>query len=152
MGSQGTVEAMAPPPSGPRYYVHLGLLGTQMVNALYGVLTERMLGRGGAGTHPLVFSFWRDVLAWPILQAAAYLLHGDVQQSPEQRDVPRITVQVHAHPRRAAPALESHKCVCSPGAYHREGGEKLPLGELARKCLPCEVLGVGAPRARRAAP
>jgi len=53
----------------PLHVVHLGLLTTQVINALYNVLMQYLVSPAVSIT-PLVFCAYRDVLAWPLLLTA----------------------------------------------------------------------------------
>ena len=59
--------------------VSAGLFAIQVINATYNVLAEHMLSKDG--TDPIVFSTYRDLLAWPILHLAAVA----VRRWPEVR-------------------------------------------------------------------
>lgn len=75
---------MAGPP--PRAAVHLVLLLVQVINAGYTVLTK--LALKDDHVNPLIFSFYRDALAYPVLQIACLCVDGRL--APGWRDVPRI--------------------------------------------------------------
>lgn len=69
--------------------VQLGLFVGQLINSVYNVLAQ-LVSKDGA--HPIVFSFYRDVIAAPILFAAAWYFDGGVRW-PRQEDVPRVVAQ-----------------------------------------------------------
>ena len=69
--------------------VQAGLCLGQLINAVYNVLSE-IISKDGA--HPIVFSFYRDICAAPILFAAAWYVDGAVRW-PRQEDAPRIVAQ-----------------------------------------------------------
>ena len=56
---------------------------------MYNVLAQ-LISKDGA--HPIVFSFYRDIAATPILFAGAWYFDGGVR-IPRQEDVPRIVAQ-----------------------------------------------------------
>jgi hypothetical protein len=57
--------------------------------AVYNVLAQ-LVSKDGA--HPIVFSFYRDIIAAPILVAAAWYFDGGIR-FPRSEDVPRIVAQ-----------------------------------------------------------
>ena len=69
--------------------VQFGLCIGQLINAVYNVLSE-IISKDGA--HPIVFSFYRDIFAAPILFAAAWYVDGGIRW-PRQEDFPRVVAQ-----------------------------------------------------------
>lgn len=65
----------------------LGLLMIQLVNAGYNVVTKAVLSSKKGGANPLIFSLFRDAMAFPILQSAALFSRPLL---PETGDIPRI--------------------------------------------------------------
>lgn len=69
--------------------VQFGLCVGQLINSVYNVLAQ-VVSKDGA--HPIVFSFYRDIIATPILFAAAWYFDGGVRW-PRQEDIPRVVAQ-----------------------------------------------------------
>ena len=67
-------------------------LGTVVVlNASYNVITKHALKSGSkGGADPLIFSLYRDMCAYPILQVAAWIFNGF--RFPRTRDIPLIAL------------------------------------------------------------
>lgn len=72
-----------------RRSVFLTLGAVQLVSAAYNLLTKWALDKGGV--HPLVFSFYRDVAAAPILAIAALKIEG-FQPVPRPGDLLRLAL------------------------------------------------------------
>lgn len=77
--------------------VQFGLCFGQLINSVYNVLAQ-VVSKDGA--HPIVFSLYRDVIATPILFAAAWYFDGGVRW-PRQEDVPRVVAQGESARRRS---------------------------------------------------
>lgn len=77
--------------------VQFGLCFGQIINSVYNVLAQAV---SKDGAHPIVFSLYRDVIATPILFAAAWYFDGGVRW-PRQEDVPRVVAQGESARRRS---------------------------------------------------
>lgn len=77
-------------PAPPRpWLLYSGLLLIQLTNVTYNVLTKTVTdGKGGA--NPLIFSLYRDTLAFPLLLFAALAIEGRVRV--HARDLPRLAL------------------------------------------------------------
>lgn len=69
--------------------VYTGLLSAQVLSALYSVVTKEMLS-GSTPVDPLIFSFLRDALAYPLLQIAALAWPGRAPRVPKVSDLLRL--------------------------------------------------------------
>eukprot|EP00039_Didymoeca_costata_P000445 m.45563 g.45563 ORF g.45563 m.45563 type:complete len:384 (+) comp10265_c0_seq1:172-1323(+) len=78
------------PNSPPRLLIILGMFSIQVTNVGYNVVAKLAVGNRGkeGGVNPLVFSFLRDSLAFPLLMIMAIIWDGF--RLPRLADVPRI--------------------------------------------------------------
>eukprot|EP00854_Cymbomonas_tetramitiformis_P012576 gene12576-14860_t len=67
---------------------YAAVAAVQVTNALYTVLTKHAVKKGGA--DPLVFSLYRDLAAYPLLQLGALAIDGPIK--PKVRDLCRLSL------------------------------------------------------------
>lgn len=72
----------------PRWLLVAGMFSIQLTNVGYTIVAKLALGGKTEGVNPLIFSFLRDGLAFPILLAMAWIVDG--VRAPALADFPRF--------------------------------------------------------------